>query len=93
MTLDLWFNHAENFHSLKDIEDEHRVKKVAGGLQPVRARNWYYARKAEVDALEWEDFKHQVRTTLLEAGWDRKERLALNATRQHQENGFSAVDL
>ncbi|KAH8116076.1 hypothetical protein DFH11DRAFT_1542852 [Phellopilus nigrolimitatus] len=83
MVLDQWFNHAENFHSLKDIEDDHRVKKVAGGLQPVRARNWYYARKADVDALDWDEFKEQVRATLLETGWDRKERLALNAV--HQE--------
>ena len=69
-----WEAACRTYFEHKDVDEDDQVRRVASSLRDPLVRTWYNTDKEVLDALSFEDFFLELKTTLLESGWELKEK-------------------
>lgn len=75
--------HNEAYFAVNNVPAEDQVKRVAYSLLPAKITYWYSSRRADLNAMTWEDFVNALRPVALDPGWALKERLSIEAMKQN----------
>ena len=85
LTLDLLFdfeNGAFSYFAYKDLPENKRVFRVAGGLQDARVQTWYRLNRTAIDAAGFANFMTTVRANWLDPGWEQEVKLLILSSSQ-----------
>lgn len=83
-----WFIKCETFLRHKGTADADMVKTVAYGMTGVRAIRWLAAKGPVLPAMDWEEYKLQMRSLFLPSDWEHTTRMDILRFRQPVSKAF-----
>ncbi|THG93247.1 hypothetical protein EW026_g7943 [Hermanssonia centrifuga] len=64
-----WINACSYYFDERDIKDDKKVQKIAGGLQDPLVRDWFTNNAIRLKSLDWDTFITEFKTEWLENNW------------------------